>query len=67
MYFLKMQKVLFAISFLVLLFLLMVFGWTDDDDDDDGDDDDELFCCMIFSWDHCQRSSPSRISDTLHA
>ena len=65
-----MQKVLFAISFLVLLFLLMVFGWTDDDDDDDdddGDDADELFCCMIFSWDHCQRSSPSRISDTLHA
>ena len=36
-------------------------------------DDDELFCDMVHrrkafsltsSWDHCQRSSPSRISDT---
>ena len=36
-------------------------------------DDDEQFCGMvarrevfslISSWDHCQRSSPSRISDT---
>ena len=43
----------------------------DNDDDDDDDDDDELFCGMIdqikaFSlisrWDHCQGSSPSRIS-----
>ena len=40
------------------------------------DDDDELFCGMvdrrkafslIFSRDHCQRSSPSRISDTPRA
>ena len=44
-----------------------------DDDDDDDDDDDNCFCDMadqrkafslIFSRDHCQRSSPSRISDT---
>ena len=44
------------------------------DDDDDDDDDDELFCGMadlwktfglISSWDHCQRSSPSQISDIL--
>ena len=43
---------------------------------DDDDDDDELFCGMvdqrkafslISSCDHCQRSSPSRISDTLQA
>ena len=40
------------------------------------DDDDELFCGMvdrqrafslISSRDHCQRSSPSRISDTPRA
>ena len=46
------------------------------DDDDDDDDDDELFCGMvdqrkafslISSHDHCQRPSPSRISDTLQA
>ena len=45
-------------------------------DDDDDDDDDELFCGMvdqqkaislISSRDHCQRSSPSRISDTPRA
>ena len=45
-----------------------------DDDDDDDDDDDELFCGMvdrrkvfslISSRDHCERSSSSRISDTL--
>ena len=44
--------------------------------DDDDDDDDELFCGMvdrrkafslISSRDHCQRSSPSRISDTPRA
>ena len=48
-----------------------------DDDDDDGDDDDEeLFLwygcrrkafSLISSQDHCQRSSPSRISDTPQA
>ena len=47
-----------------------------DDDDDDDDDDDELFCGMadrrkvfslISSLDHCQRSSPSHISDTSRA
>ena len=50
------------------------------DDDDDDDDDDELmmncFCGMvdrrkafslISSWDHCQRSSLLRISDTPRA
>ena len=31
--------------------------------DDDDDDDDELFFSLISSRDHCQRSSPSRISD----
>ena len=31
---------------------------------DDDDDDDELFFSLISSRDHCQRSSPSRISDT---
>ena len=45
----------------------------DYDDDDDDDDDDNCFCDMvdqrkafslISSRDHCQRSSPSRISDT---
>ena len=45
----------------------------DDDDDDDDDNDDDLFCGMvdqqkvftlISSWDHCQRSSLSQISDT---
>ena len=45
----------------------------DDDGDDDDDDDDEFFYGMIdqrkalsliSSRDHCQRSSPSRISDT---
>ena len=45
----------------------------DDDDYDDDDDDDNCFCDMvdqrkafslISSRDHCQRSSPSRISDT---
>ena len=39
---------------------------------DDDDDDDELFlwyvdwrkaCSLISSWDHCQRSSPPRITD----
>ena len=48
----------------------------DDDEDDDDDDDDELLCRMvdrgkaislISSRDHCQRSSPSRISDTPRA
>ena len=43
---------------------------------DDDDDDDELFCGMvdqrkafslISSWDHCQRSSPSRISNSPRA
>ena len=43
---------------------------------DDADEDDELFCGMVdrrkaFSFissrDHCQRSSPSRISDTPRA
>ena len=43
----------------------------DDDDDDDDNDDDELFCgivdrrkafSLLFSRDHCQRSSTSRIS-----
>ena len=47
-----------------------------DDDDDDDDDDDELFLCMVerqkafslfSSRDHCQRSSPWRISDTTRA
>ena len=42
-------------------------------DDDDDNDDDELFCGMVdrrkvfslsSSRDHCQRSSPSWISDT---
>ena len=42
----------------------------------DDDDDDELFCGMvdrrkafnlISSQDHCERSSPSHISDTLQA
>ena len=52
-------------------------GCRDDDyDDDDYDDDDELFCGMvdrrkaislISSRDYCQRSSPSRISDTPRA
>ena len=52
-------------------------GLNDDDDDDDDDDDyDELFCGMVYrqkilsrisSWDHCQRSSPSRISDMPRA
>ena len=41
---------------------------------DEDPDDDEFFCCMVdrqkaFSFissrDHCQRSSPSRISNTL--
>ena len=41
-----------------------------------GDDDDKLFCGMvdrrkafslISSWSHCQRSSPSWISDALQA
>ena len=45
----------------------------EDDDDDDDDDDDKLFCdivdrrkafSLISSRDHCQRSSPLRISDT---
>ena len=45
----------------------------DDYDDDDDDDDDNCFCDMvdqrkafslISSRDHCQRSLPSRISDT---
>ena len=45
-------------------------------DDDDDDDDDECFCGMvdrqkafslISSRDHCQRSSPSRISNMLRA
>ena len=48
----------------------------DDDDDDDDDDNDKLFCGMadrrkpfslISSQDQCQRSSPSRISDTQRA
>ena len=43
---------------------------------DDGDDDDELLCgvvnrqkafSLISSWDHCQRSSQSRISNTPRA
>ena len=43
-----------------------------DNDDDDVDNDSELSCCMadrrkavrlISSWDHCQRFSPSQISD----
>ena len=40
------------------------------------DDDKELFLwygwpmkvlCLISSWDHCQRSSPTQISNTLSA
>ena len=47
-----------------------------DDSDDDDDDDDEFFCGMvdrrkafsfISSWNHCQRSPPSRIADTPQA
>ena len=43
---------------------------------DDDDNDDDLFCGMvdrqkvftlISSWDHCQRSSLSQISDTPRA
>ena len=43
---------------------------------DDDDDDDDGFCgivdqrkvfSLVSSRDHCQRSSPSRISDTLRA
>ena len=46
------------------------------DDDDDDDDDDELFYGMVEQrkahnlisiQDHCQRSSPLRISDTPRA
>ena len=49
--------------------MVMIFG-------DDDDDDDELFCGMldqqkrfslISSRDHCQRSSPLRISDMPQA
>ena len=45
-----------------------------DDDDNDYEDDDELFLvmvdrrkvvCFISSQDHCHRSSPSQISDTV--
>ena len=45
-------------------------------DDDDDDDDDDCFCGMVdrrkvsslnSSRDHCQRSSPSRIINTLRA
>ena len=45
----------------------------DDDDDDDGDDDDELLLIKLNnrwptkSLDHCQRFSPSQISDTPRA
>ena len=53
-------------------------NYDDDDDDDDEDDDnnDEFFCGMvdrrkafslISSRDDCQRSSPSRISETARA
>ena len=50
-------------------------SWPKIDDDHDDDDDDELFLrygwpkafSLIFSRDHCQRSSPSRISDTPRA
>ena len=43
-----------------------------DDDDDDDDDDDELLNGsptkdLISSWDHCQRFSPSQISNMLQA
>ena len=47
-----------------------------DDDDDDDDDDDEMFLwygwptkvfSLISSWNHCQRYSPSQISDMLQA
>ena len=43
---------------------------------DDYDDDDEMFLgygwptkafSLISSWDHCQRYSPSQISDMLQA
>ena len=44
-------------------FFLICLIWYDDDDHDDDDDDDD----DIFSRDHCQRSSPSRISDTRRA
>ena len=46
------------------------------DDDDDDDDDDEMFLwygwptkafSLISSWNHCQRYSPSQISDMLQA
>ena len=49
----------------------------DDDDDDDNHDNHENFFCMVVQWmviilissscDHCNRSSPSRISDTFLA
>ena len=55
--------------------LLYLFDDYDDDDDDD-DDDDKFFCVMVdqrkafnlnSSRNHCQRSSPSPISDTPRA
>ena len=65
-------------SFLSLLYLSGLIDSDDDDndDDDDDDDDDELFLrivgqrkafSLIFSRDHCQRSSPSRITVTPRA
>ena len=55
-----------------------LFSWSNsrNDDDDDADDDELFFCGMvdrqkvfsfISSWDHCQRSSLSRISNTPQA
>ena len=50
-----------------------IFVDDDDDDDDDDDVDDELFCGTVdwrkafnlsSSWDHFQRSSSLRISNT---
>ena len=68
------------LSFLSLLYLSGLINSddddNDDDDDDDDDNDDELLLCitdqrktfsLIFSRDHCQRSSPSRITVTQRA
>ena len=64
------------IAYKKVLELAAAFKFYKYDDDDDDDDDDECFCgtvdrqktfSLISSRDHCQRSSPSRISDTLRA
>ena len=67
-----MNRIEHGASLAIEMFILFICKFELIDDDDD----DELFCGMadqrkafslISSRDHCQRSSPSRISDTPRA